>query len=101
VLILGDADQDGTDDNAPRPNLLPGVSLTPPRGATPNLWFNPAAFAPPVPGFRGTSGRNILTGPDFKRVDLSIVKNCRIDQKRSLQFRTEIFNIFNRANFDV
>ena len=101
VLILGDADQDGTDDNAARPNLLPGVSLTPPGGATPNLWFNPAAFAPPVPGFRGTSGRNILTGPDFKSVDLSIVKNFRIDEKRSLQFRTEIFNIFNRANFDV
>ncbi len=101
VLLLGDADQDGTDDNAGRPNLLPGVSLTPPGGPTANLWFNPAAFAPPVPGFRGNSGRNILTGPNFKSVDLSIVKNFRIDEQRSFQFRTEVFNLFNRANFDV
>ena len=101
VLILGDADQDGTDDNAGRPNLLPGVSLAPPGGPTANLWFNPAAFAPPVPGFRGNSGRNILTGPNFKSVDLSIVKNFRIDEQRSFQFRTEVFNLFNRANFDV
>jgi len=101
VLVLGDADRDGTDDNAGRPNLIPGVSLTPPGGRTPTLWFNPAAFAPPLPGFRGTAGRNILTGPDFKTVDLSLVKVFKIDEKRSVQFRAEAFNLLNRANFDV
>lgn len=101
VLVEGDPDRDATDENAARPNLITGVSLTPPGGRSPDLWFNPAAFAVPTPGFRGTAGRNILTGPDFKSVDLSLVKNFRIDERRSLQFRGEIFNLFNRANFDL
>lgn len=100
-LVDGDPDRDGTDDNAARPDLIPGVSLTPVGGRSPDLWFNPAAFAPPTPGFRGTAGRNIITGPDFKTVDLSMVKDFPIDEKRRLQFRAEVFNLFNRANFDL
>ena len=101
VFVSGDPDRDGTDDNAARPNIVPGVSLLPPGGRTPDLWFNPAAFVAAPVGFRGSAGRNILTGPNYKSVDFSIVKNFRFDEKRSLQFRTEIFNLLNRANFDV
>ena len=101
-LVDGDPDRDATDDNAARPNLIPGVSLTPPSGRrTPDLWFNPAAFAPPEVGFRGTAGRNIITGPNFRSVDFSIVKTFRLGEKRSLQFRAEAFDLLNRANFDL
>ncbi|MGH9966333.1 MAG: TonB-dependent receptor [Pyrinomonadaceae bacterium] len=101
VLIDGDPDRDATDENSSRPNLVPGIPLAPPGGSSADLWFNPAAFTAPAVGFRGTAGRNILTGPNFKSVDLSIVKNFHIDERRSLQFRGEIFNVFNRANFDL
>lgn len=101
VIVDGDPDRDGSDDNAQRPNLIPGVSLIPTGGRTPERWFNLDAFAPPALGFRGTAGRNIIEGPDFKTVDLSVVKHFRIDEKRSLQFRAEVFNLFNRANFDL
>jgi len=95
------SDRDATSDNAARPNLISGISLKPPNGSTPNLWFNPLAFGPPVPGFRGTAGRNILSGPDFKSVDFSVVKEFKFSENRKLQFRAEVFNLLNRANFDL
>jgi hypothetical protein len=101
VHVLGDPDQDGTDENVARPNLVSGVSLIPAGGPNPDLWFNPAAFGPPRLGFRGTAGRNILTGPGYQTVDLAIVKMFRIDDKRSVQFRAEAFNLFNQTNFDL
>jgi hypothetical protein len=100
VFVDGDPDRDATDDNAARPNLIPGVNLYPSQ-RTPDQWFNPAAFGVPIPGFRGSSGRNILTGPDYKSVDFSLVKDFPIGEKRRLQFRAEVFNLFNRANFDL
>ena len=101
VHVQGDPDRDGTDENTARPNLVSGVSLVPDGGATPDLWFNPAAFAPPQVGFRGTAGRNILSGPGYQTIDLALVRNFRIDERRSLQFRVETFNLLNRANFDL
>jgi len=101
VFVDGDPDRDATSDNASRPNLISGVSLRPAGGSKPDLWFNPAAFGPPVPGFRGTAGRNILNGPDFKSVDFSVVKEFNFSEKRKLQFRAEVFNLLNRANFDL
>jgi len=99
--VSGDPDRDGTDDNPARPDLVPGVSSTPPGGRTPDLWFNPAMFAPPQPGFRGTAGRNILTGPGYRSVDVSLLKNFSLRGERRLQLRLETFNLFNRANFDI
>jgi hypothetical protein len=62
-------------------------------------WVNPAAFALPAQGTFGTMGRNQLYGPGFKDVDFSVLKNFRISERFNLQFRTEIYNLFNWANF--
>jgi len=101
ATVSGDPDRDGTDDNAARPDWVPGVAWVPPGGHTPDMWFNPAVFAPPQQGFRGTAGRNILTGPDYRSFDFSIVKNFPLGNERRLQLRLEAFNLFNRANFDL
>jgi hypothetical protein len=61
-------------------------------------WVNPAAFALPAPGTFGTMGRNQLYGPSFKDVDFSVLKNFRISERFNLQFRTEIYNLFNWVN---
>lgn len=47
----------------------------------------------------GTSGRNILRGPDQRNVDFSIVKFIPIQERTKLEFRSEFFNAFNRVNF--
>ena len=61
-------------------------------------WFNTKAFGPPDPGTYGTLGRNTLYGPGFAAVDFSVFKNFRIQERYSIQFRTEIFNLFDRLN---
>ena len=101
VLVDGDPDRDATDENSARPNLVTGASLKPAGGRTPDQWFNLAAFAPPTLGFYGTAGRNILTGPNFRSVDFALTRMFKVDDRRSLQFRVEAFNLFNRANFDL
>lgn len=101
-LVAGDPDRDATDENVARPNLVPGCHPNiVPGGRTPNHWFNVDCFAFPTPGTRGNAGRNILTGPDFRTVDLALVKSTPIAAGYQAQLRVEVFNVFNRANFDI
>jgi len=69
----------------------------------PNEWFNPAAFVapPPASGFYGNLGRNTLIGPGLATWDLSLMKDTRLSERLSLQFRAEIYNLLNRANFNT
>ena len=57
------------------------------------------AFIPPPAGTYGDAGRNVLTGPGLASLDLSLAKNIAISDKVRAQFRSEFFNVFNRANF--
>jgi hypothetical protein len=69
----------------------------------PGQWFNPNAFlAPPAnSGFYGNLGRDTLIGPGLATWDFSVVKDTRIHERMSLQFRAELFNLLNRANFNT
>ena len=70
---------------------------------TPTQWFNPAAFLAPPPnsGFWGNSSRDSLIGPGLGTWDFSAVKDTTIHERLTLQFRGEIFNLLNRANFNT
>jgi hypothetical protein len=65
------------------------------------MWFNPACFAFPEPGTRGNAKRNSLEGPDYRVVDMGLTKTTPLANGFQLQFRLEVFNLFNRANFDI
>jgi hypothetical protein len=65
-------------------------------------WFNTAAFLNPslmTPGQFGDSGRNILIGPSFNRVDLGIAKVFAVAGRLKLHIRAEAFNAFNTVSF--
>jgi len=50
----------------------------------------------------GNAGRNIITGPHLVNMDLSVFKNIpvkRISEEFRIQFRAEMFNVLNHANF--
>jgi hypothetical protein len=66
-----------------------------------NEWFNTACFSAPPNGELGNLGRNTLIGPGFWDLDLAVMKNTRIGEKLSVQFRVEAFNIFNHPDFDL
>jgi len=100
-VIPGDSDRDGSTDNVNRPNVVPGVSTEPSGGRTPDHWFNPDAFVFPGLGFRGNAARNSLLGPGLATIDLALVKNQPLSGRRSVQLRLEVFNLLNRANFDL
>ncbi len=69
----------------------------------PSQWFNPAALlAPPAnSGFYGNLRRDTLTGPGIATWDLSALKDTAIHERLSMQFRAELFNLLNRANFNT
>jgi len=88
-----------------RPNLVPGQPLHLAGGT-----FNPAAFctpgtkAPLYPGGTCPSGfgdvsRNALRGPGFWQSDWALSKRFPVTEQVQIQFRAEMFNAFNRAQF--
>jgi hypothetical protein len=58
-------------------------------------------LTPPVYGAQGNMGRNIFRGPAFANWDFSLAKVWKLNERVRLQFRGEVFNILNHANFDV
>lgn len=90
-----------------------GKPAVPNCATTPNAAFSvPCIFSatpttpggstyPVVPGscHPGSLGRNAITGPDFLNTDFSVTKDTKITERLSLQFRTEMFDIFNHPNF--
>src|ERR1700722_3338771 len=48
----------------------------------------------------GNSGRNSVYGPGLVDFDFSVIKDTKIFERLTVQFRAEIFNIFNRTNFN-
>jgi hypothetical protein len=76
------------------PNL-PGGSRTPDR------WFDTTAFALPAPFTFGSAPRNSVIGPGFANVDVAFAKSWAVRGSSELELRWEVFNFFNRANFDL
>jgi len=60
-----------------------------------------AAWGTPAIYTFGNSARNPLYGPGRVNFDYSVFKNFALTEKYKLQFRTEIFNLFNHAQFDL
>jgi len=62
-------------------------------------YLNKNAWTPAAAGTFGNERRNSVQGPGFGDVDLSFVKRTPVTEKISTEFRAEIFNIANQANF--
>ncbi len=103
---LGEGDQAalGNSFDSQRPNYVPnapGCNNDVYANQSVNQWFNLSCFAPSAYGTVGNLGRNNLIGPGYAETDIGLTKNTRITERVSLQFRAEIFNIFNHPNFSV
>ncbi|MEO8659159.1 MAG: TonB-dependent receptor [Bryobacteraceae bacterium] len=88
--------------------LQPGATTSsiilshPDRGSMVNQFFNTAAFVPTndVPrGVYGNAGRGLISGPAYSSSDFSVLKDFAFSERKKVQFRTEMFNVFNQVNF--
>jgi len=84
--------------NLERPNLVGNPNNGP---HTPSEWFNINAFALPAQNSFGTSGRNVVLGPGLTDLDIAMQKEARLNESLQLQFRCDVYNIFNHPNFDL
>jgi hypothetical protein len=60
-----------------------------------------SVITPPEWGQFGNMPRNIFRGPAYHNWDMSVSKRWKLGERASVQFRGEVFNILNTANFDV
>jgi len=51
-------------------------------------------------GRAGSVGKNHFFGPGYNNWDMVMSKDTSITERVKLQFRTEVFNVFNRTQFD-
>ncbi len=95
-----------------RPNILGSIHITGSRNGyftttgglplqangTPGDTIGP--WQRPASGTFGSAARNSLRGPGFFQSDLSVAKNVSLKESSLIQFRTDIFNLFNKVNLD-
>src|SRR5262249_49745363 len=81
-----------------RPDAVKGVNPFI-AGADKTVYLNPAAFMIPQTGTFGNLSRNAVIGPELSQFDLTLHKRIPINEKVNFEFRAEIYNLFNRANF--
>ena len=84
---------------AQRPDVSGDPNLS--DGATPARWFDTSVFALPAQYTFGNSGRNTVFAPGYADVDVAVEKESGVGRGARLLLRWEVFNLFNRANFDV
>ncbi len=85
-----------------RPNLKPGVKPQDLILGGADRYFDTSGFVLPAQGFFGNAGRNSLGGPAYTMTNVSLVKNTKLGMLGAggqVQFRFEVFNVLNRANF--
>ena len=81
-------------DQSGDPNLTGGDRV-------PTRWFDVDAFALPAPFTFGSAPRNSVIGPGYANIDLVLARTWLVAARRSLELRWEVFNLFNRTNFDL
>jgi hypothetical protein len=84
-----------------RLNTLEGIIITGDRSQPLQLATNNTLSLLAPFGEDGRIGRNTFRAGNLVELDLAFIKSFRLDEDRSLMFRTEIFNFINRANYGV
>jgi hypothetical protein len=72
-----------------------------PKGEKLDAYFDKNRFVNPAPNTWGTLGRNILRGPGFAHIDMSLTKGWRLPlfgEAGKIEYRFEAFNILNATH---
>jgi hypothetical protein len=81
------------------PNIVGPLHVTDPRKSSSHYFFDPNAFASTALGQQGNANRRFFHGPGVNNWDFALLKNTQFTERLNLQFRAELFNVFNHAQF--
>ena len=92
----------GTSNQRPNVNGNPVLDSGRPKAQSLAAWFDRTVFSHPASGLQGNVGRNALIGPGQASTNLGVFRTFRLPVREGLkvQFRTELFNALNQANFN-
>jgi hypothetical protein len=101
LSVIDATNNTGSYSDGVRPNLVGnpnslGGSRS--RAARTAEWFNTSAFAQNAPFTFGNAPRTFGRGPALATTDASLLKDFKIVESSTLQFRAEALNVFNHAN---
>jgi hypothetical protein len=101
LSIQSASDQSGTGEGKQRAvqvaNIHTGTNHSLSNGKL--VWINPSSFVNAPAGTFNTSRRNQTRGPGYSDVDFSVFKTGNVTERVRLQFRAEMFNLFNHNNY--
>jgi hypothetical protein len=81
-----------------QPDIVGPFTRLDPR-APGNLFFEPAGFGLSAPGTIGNAPRTMCCGPGIHNHDAALLKEMYVGERFRVQFRAEMFNVFNHAQF--
>ena len=79
-------------------HIVPLITCDPRKGLASGQYFNPACFTIPAPGSAGTIIWPYIKGPAYFNSDLSVFKDFKIRESKTVQFRMQAFNFLNHPN---
>jgi hypothetical protein len=98
----------GTDNSGPlplgidTPNYSGGsVKIVNPRNSTNHGYFDTTGFSQETVGQLGTARRRFFSGPGLDNYNMSLLKDTKLLERYTLQFRAEFFNVFNHTQFSA
>jgi hypothetical protein len=65
------------------------------------LLGNPCRFQAPRGLTQGNTGRNYLNNPSRLNLDVALLRNIKVIREANIQFRAEVFNVFNNTQFII
>ncbi len=84
-----------------RPDLVPNGNNNPVSAGNVSRYYDPTQFVLPERGTLGNLARDTVIGPGLAQVDFTAKKRFYFSESKQLEFRAEIFNLLDRANFRI
>jgi hypothetical protein len=98
LSVIDTVNNTGSFSDGVRPNLEAEPTVSP-ANRTARAWFNTGAFVQNAPYTFGNAPRTFGSGPGTAQVDASLLKDFRLHEQTSLQFRAEALNVLNHPNW--
>ncbi|MBS1851123.1 MAG: carboxypeptidase regulatory-like domain-containing protein [Acidobacteria bacterium] len=97
--LLGNTGNSAYSGSTDAPMYTPGKIYADTNPRHGNAYFNTSLFSEEPIGQQGNAPRRFFHGPGINNWNLSLLKDLKLTERASMEFRAEFFNAFNHAQF--